>query len=159
MEELEKVAFISAIERAMLRRAIGREFGPTASRYLRANPAELEGIRSLIKEVPKGGTRAVLDFSTAAPGFSRTVLGGRRVGGEVMNRILPASKRMFHDTRPPSVQSRVLEFLRGAPPPSGIQGVPGQHTGGMALPIAGGAALTALLLRSGRREENRGIHL
>lgn len=158
MEALEKVAFIGAIERALLLRTIGREFGPTASRYLRANPLELQGIQSLLKEVPRGGTRGTLNFSSVAPGFARNVLGGRKVGGEAMNRLLPAKKRLYQAPNEPDVKSKVLEFLRGAPAPSDTIGAPAKHTGGMALPIIGGAGLASLMLRSGRTEENKGIH-
>jgi len=157
MEELEKVALLGALDRILLLRGIGREFGPTASSFLKSNPVELRAIQGLIKNIPKGGTHATLDFRTVAPGFSRTILQDRKIGGEVMNRLLPASKRMYKPPPESDTKGKILDFLKGAPAPSGVIGVPGRHSGGMALPLAAGAGLGALLLRAGNPSERRGI--
>ena len=126
-EEMEKNAIVRAVlshtpgirklyQKAMLNR-IAATFGPHAAEGLKSNPAELAGVFRLLKRIPKGGTTGVVDLSQVAPGFSKDILKGKALSGDILNKLLIPAQRnpVLQKAVPDSIAGMVGESARKNP--------------------------------------------
>lgn len=126
-DELEKQAIARAVlsrvpgiqklyQKAMLNR-ISSTFGPHAAEGLRSAPAEMEGVFRMLRGIPKGGTSGVVDLSQVAPGFSKDVLRGKSLSGDILNKLLPHAYRnpVLAKQAPDTLVGMVGEKARKSP--------------------------------------------
>jgi hypothetical protein len=123
MHDLEKNAWIEKLPgmaklgKAALLQRVAATLGPHASEGLRMAPHELEGLYRMLSNVPKGGTLGAVDLSQVAPGFTRHILKGKQLSGEMLNRLLAPSRRsILPPAAPPdTIAGQVLQSMRKNP--------------------------------------------
>jgi len=148
LEELEKDAGVLGLpgvaalsRRAMLKR-ISATIGPHAEQALRGSPIEMRAVHKMLRNIPKGGTTGTADLSQVAPGFHQYILKGKKLEGEMLNRLVSPDKRSA--------------LVRPATPDS-IHGILGQQMkrNPLATLIAGGGlGLAAKRLYEGKGKDS-----
>jgi len=117
LDELEKDAIFGAIGRRAMLKRISATLGPHAAEGLRANPAELKNIHRMLKNIPKGGTTGTVDLAQVAPGFHKSILKGKPLEGEMLNRMVSPSQRsaLVRPAEPDTIPGMLGKTMRKNP--------------------------------------------